>query len=269
MTWFVPSAAPADLAGVVACRYTATAAGRHDLFPDGCVDLVWAAGLGPTLCGPDTHAWSFDLGVGLPIAGVRFLPGAAPAAFGAPASALVDRQVALADLLGSRTARLLDERLAEAEGAGGRVEALDAFLRRRLTDRADAAIIAVARRLSDEPRRRLDRLADDAGLSVRQLRRRFQLAVGYGPGFFARVARLQRFAVGALRHGDQGRSLAELAAAAGYADQSHLAKDVRDIAGRTPRELVTALARSSVDARPADGRSVQDEPARGRSRWSA
>ena len=105
-------------------------------------------------------------------------------------------------------------------------------------------------------------LADVSGLSTRQLRRRFDHAVGYGPAFYARVARLQRFATLALRWPERG--LAELAASAGYTDQSHLGRDTRDIAGRTPAELAATSVRSSVDVR-----SVPDGSAGGARRWAA
>ena len=114
---------------------------------------------------------------------------------------------------------------------------------------------------------RVDELAAFSGVSSRQLRRRFDRTVGYGPAYYARIARLQRFAAGAARH--PGRRLAELAADAGYADQPHLAKDCRDVAGVTPQRLVELLPRSSVDARHGDVRSVQDGSRRREARSAA
>ncbi len=49
-------------------------------------------------------------------------------------------------------------------------------------------------------------------------------------------------------------SYAELAAALGYTDQAHLARDVRDLAGATLTELVTATA--GVPPRDAAGSSI-------------
>ena len=254
MTWFSPSAPPTDLRDVVACRYVAEAAGHHDLLPDGCMDLVWAPGLGVVLCGPDTRAWSFEMAPGRSIAGVRFLPGAAAGCFAVPAGELLDRQVALADLLGQRSARQLDERLGEATTAADRLAVLDDFVRGRVGEAEPT--VRMAHRLAADPALSVARLADTAGVSPRQLRRRFDRAVGYGPAFFARIVRLQRFAVGALRHPE--RTIADLAATAGYADQAHLARDARAITDRTPRQLVGVLGRSSVDPGGGDGRSVQD-----------
>jgi AraC-like DNA-binding protein len=44
------------------------------------------------------------------------------------------------------------------------------------------------------------------------------------------------------------RGIAELAIAAGYVDQPHLAKDCRALAGVTPRQLIELLPRTSVAA---------------------
>jgi AraC-like DNA-binding protein len=72
------------------------------------------------------------------------------------------------------------------------------------------------------------------GLSDRQLRRRCLVAFGYGPKTLQRVLRFQR----ALRLARQGVPFAEVACAAGYADQAHLAHDVRDLAGVTLSDLL-------------------------------
>lgn len=261
MIWFRPFVPSGDLDGVLDCRYVAASAGRHDLLPDGCMDLVWSADRGIVLCGPDTRAWSFEMEVGVAMAGIRFRPGAAAQVFATDASSLVDRRVALEDVLGGRTARLLAERLADA-GPVLRMTLLEDLVRRRSAS-VDPTV-ALAAELRHDPDASAGALVERSGVSARQLRRRFDRSVGYGPAFLARVARLQRFATGAVRQPDLG--LAELAATAGYVDQSHLAKDARAIAGRTPRQLVSVLDRSSLAV---DVRSVQDVTDQGRSRWAA
>lgn len=79
-------------------------------------------------------------------------------------------------------------------------------------------------------------LARRAGLSERQLHRRCLAAFGYGAKTLDRVLRLQR--VLALGRAAPGRGLAELAAAAGYADQAHLGHEVRALTGTTPAHLL-------------------------------
>jgi transcriptional regulator GlxA family with amidase domain len=77
-------------------------------------------------------------------------------------------------------------------------------------------------------------VADSVGWSERQLHRRARDAFGYGPKTLARVLRLQR-ALGLAR---DGVPLADTAALAGFADQAHLARDVRELAGAPLGELL-------------------------------
>ncbi|MBC9727441.1 helix-turn-helix transcriptional regulator [Streptomyces sp. TRM68367] len=76
--------------------------------------------------------------------------------------------------------------------------------------------------------------ADELGLGVRQLHRRALTAFGYGPKTLARVLRLQR----ALALARADVPLAETAARAGYADQAHLAREVKDLTGLPPGRLL-------------------------------
>ncbi|RJQ84996.1 helix-turn-helix domain-containing protein [Amycolatopsis panacis] len=70
-----------------------------------------------------------------------------------------------------------------------------------------------------------------SGLGERQLRRRFTLAVGYGPATHLRVLRLQR----AIALAPGVADLATLAVAAGYADQQHFSRECRALTGLPPR----------------------------------
>jgi AraC-like DNA-binding protein len=81
-------------------------------------------------------------------------------------------------------------------------------------------------------------LAERAGISERHLYRRFVAAVGYGPKLLQRVLRFQAF----LAACGGAVPLAELAVEAGYADQAHLGRETRALAGLTPTELRTARA---------------------------
>ena len=65
---------------------------------------------------------------------------------------------------------------------------------------------------------------------------RLETRLGYGPKTFQRIMRFQRVA-GELRRG--GVELARAAAAAGYADQAHLTRESRRLAGLSPRQLVS------------------------------
>jgi AraC-like DNA-binding protein len=87
---------------------------------------------------------------------------------------------------------------------------------------------------------------EDAGYSERQLQRRFSAEVGLGRKQVEQLQRARR-AYALLQ---QGRSLAEAAHEAGYADQAHLTRSFRLIAGRTPASILAGEA-DEFASRPA------------------
>jgi AraC-like DNA-binding protein len=202
--------------------------------------VVFGAG-GLIVAGPATGAQLAPATPGQDRCGVRFRVGAAGAALGLPAAELLDRDVPLAELWGAdgrrladRVARAADPLAALVEGIGRRGPAApaDALVR--------AAGVAVVRDGASVPQ-----AARRVGLSERQLRRRFELAVGYGAATLQRIQRFQRFLH--LAGGAPAASLARLAADAGYADQAHLARECRRLAGLPPSALLAAGARPAGD----------------------
>ncbi|MEW1892707.1 helix-turn-helix domain-containing protein [Streptomyces sp. NBC_00523] len=196
----------------------------HPVLPDGCMDLLWS-GERLLVAGPDTHT-APATGTGGSWAGIRFAPGAAPALLGVPAHELRDLRVPLAALWPGAPVRRLTERVAEAADPAAALEdiALDRAAR---TGPPDPLMRAVATRL--EAGGSVAEAARSAGLGPRQLHRRSLTAFGYGPKTLARVLRLQR----ALALVRSGLPYADAALAAGCADQAHLARDMRDLAGTT------------------------------------
>jgi transcriptional regulator GlxA family with amidase domain len=77
---------------------------------------------------------------------------------------------------------------------------------------------------------RLDVLAARSGYSERQTRRKFKQSLGMSPKTFARTLRLRTV----LQHGRPDADWAELAAAAGFYDQSHLIHDFKSAFAMPP-----------------------------------
>ncbi|MFD7433172.1 helix-turn-helix domain-containing protein [Streptomyces sp. NPDC059861] len=205
------------------------ASGAGRVLPDGCMDLLWHDGR-LLVAGPDTRAHRTDGDDGA-WAGVRFFPGTAPTFLGLPAYEVRDRRVELADLWPDARVRRLTARVeAAADPARGLEEAALALAAD--ADPPDPLLLRVVTTL--DAGRPVAATADELGLGVRQLHRRALTAFGYGPKTLARVLRLQR----ALTLARGGLPLAETAVQAGYADQPHLARDVRDLTGATPGELL-------------------------------
>jgi AraC-like DNA-binding protein len=211
------------------------------VLPDGCADVVWAGGA-LMVAGPATAAVHPGLAPGGPTLGVRFLTGAAGAALGLPADELLDRTVPLAELWG-RDAERLSDALAAAPGPEAALGLLAGAVAERLarTGPVDPLVRAAVLAAAERPRS-VAELTRASGLGERQLRRRFASAVGYGPATFARVVRFQRFLALARQEGEGGARLARLAAAAGYADQAHLARECARLGGMTPAALLASGA---------------------------
>jgi AraC-like DNA-binding protein len=224
---------------------------EQPVLPDGCADIVSAHG-GVTVVGPATTAVTESFAPGSVIVGVRFRTGAAPPLLGVIANELIDREVGLADVWG-RAGASLAARCGDASGDAEGAERLRAVVGTLLGRVADApAVDPVATRAASmlaapaaPPVRDLAGLFD---LSERQLRRRVEAAVGYPPRTLARILRFQRFLGAARSPGPSSPDLARLAAEAGYADQAHLTRDSRRLAGLPPGALLDWEARRTAPA---------------------
>ncbi|EKX67084.1 hypothetical protein STRIP9103_07885 [Streptomyces ipomoeae 91-03] len=210
------------LAGAVVWTNAPAGAGTGLVLPDGCMDLLWNDGR-LLVAGPDTQAYVTG-GAPTRWAGVRFFPGTAPAFLGVPAHELRDRRVELADLWPAAEVRRLTARVNAAVDPASGLEEV-ALERAAAADGPDPLLRRIVAALGAG--RPVAATADALGLGARQLHRRSLVAFGYGPKTLARVLRLQR----ALALARDGVPYAETAARAGYADQAHLARDVRELAG--------------------------------------
>ncbi|MEV4078481.1 DUF6597 domain-containing transcriptional factor [Nonomuraea fuscirosea] len=231
--------------------------------PDACVDLIWGAS-GLFVAGPDTGPMPASVAPGETLVGIRFRPGAVGGFFGVPLHELRDQRVPLTDLPGHETLLTdltdppptplprwrpqspgfglpdrppappvprrpasatdpLAVRVAEAEARLGVMRA--AVGRRLAAAPADPAAHAMAAALGSG--RSVSQVAWDLGYSERQLQRRSVTSFGYAPKTLQRVVRFQR----ALRLARTGVPPAEVAVRAGFADQAHLANDVKRLSG--------------------------------------
>jgi AraC-like DNA-binding protein len=202
------------------------------VLPDGCADLIWQHGRGAFVAGPDTGPVPTLELPGTVLVGVRFRPGAGGGLLGVPLSELRDQRVDLADLrpeLARALAADLDPELAATRLVG---------LTGQLDEAADAdRAVQRACHLLASPAARTEDVSDQVGLSPRQLRRRCQAAVGYGPKMLQRVLRFRRF-VSLVDASAGATDLAEAAAVSGYADQPHLTRETVQLAGLPPAALI-------------------------------
>jgi len=218
------------------------------ILPDGCVELILNFGsrfkqhtnsdqqlqprnfvvgqmTGPVLISP---AGDVDL------LGIRFHPGGAFPFLRVPMSAITDQIIELSSLSNTFESQLLsacDKVTAPAE----RVTTITTSLVERLPSNEDTNLMALAASiLNSGGVVSVDRLANDAGISCRQLERRFLNGVGLGPKVLSRILRFQQVFRAVERHDN---SWADVAVDCGYYDQAHLIRDFNQFAGQSPRVL--------------------------------
>ena len=179
---------------------------------------------GPLLLRPDGPA---------KMLGIGFHPHGAASIFPQPMNELSGRFTTVEDL-SLRLSRSFDRAL-ELPDPIAAVEA--ALLSARKTSRdADVLVAQAVRRIIlDKGASNLAALAEELGLSVRQLERRFLAAVGLPPKRFCRIQRFNN-----VFHvlGQPSRNWVETAIACGYYHQAHLIRDCKDLSGNTPQSLL-------------------------------
>lgn len=213
---------------------------EHRAVPDGCVDLVlevraeawhsWAYGstTRPTAlrCTPGCH-----------YLGIRFRPGQSRHFLRTSAHELTDRCEDARDLM-----RVPVEAFAEQLIHGSAFAEIDRRLTALLCNappEPHPADLMVRHIEAAHGAIRLDELATRLGRSPRWLQRLFLETVGVTPKFFALVARAARAAE--LMAAPTRASLADVAAQAGYADQSHMTRDFVRLAGTPPKRWQAAF----------------------------
>jgi AraC-like DNA-binding protein len=226
------------------------------VLPDGCVEMVINLGArferydpdGRTerqprklLVGPTTRHMSIAPTGAIRLVGIRFEPGGALPFLAVSPAELRDAAPALEDAAFPLERGILD-RLEEAS-FGTEAGILDAALRRKLEGAkrvGDPRVHAcVSATLAAREPMRVDALVTLTGLGTRQLERRFRDTVGFGPKTLCRLVRFQHVVRAAARSADL--SWARIAAASGYADQSHMAREFREFAGTTLTDYVREI----------------------------
>jgi AraC-like DNA-binding protein len=220
------------------------------ILPDGCAELIVqrgdrfrAGGADGTverqgravLVGELTRPWLVQAEGRVDTVGVRFRPAGLGALVEAPLRGLTDRATAIDDVWGA-AGRELEARVQDAAGDDGIVAAIEGFLgtrARRAPDPLAEAVCAAIRR--ERGQLALADLARSAGCSTREVQRRVLRAVGLGPKRLSRIVRLQEV-LRRLRAAEA--AWVDVALDCGYYDQSHLARDFRELAGLSPERYL-------------------------------
>lgn len=217
----------------------------HRVLPDGCMALVAVeSGEGRHLAlqGPHDTPQMIPVQPGQRYWGMRFWPDTGGLVLECDPLALAGRVVPASGHLADAAGALVD-------GLAGTLEADDvpAICDRALRLRVERAgtpdpavrlaVLAINASCGAAP---VTALAADAGISTRQLQRRFLRSTGLTLKKYARIRRLR----GALMHllEPPRRSWGTVAADLGFADQAHLAREFRRLAGASPGDIAEYVA---------------------------
>ncbi len=175
-------------------------------------------------------------------------------------AAFNDTVIPLDDALGADGRRLL-EQLADSPSWEERLTVLDVSLGGRALPELSPEVTWLRRQLvSSKGQARVEPLMDETGRSRRFVTEAFRRQLGLPPKTYARLQRF-RYASALLLEPAEVPSLADVAMAAGYYDQSHLTREFAALAGMTPRTYV-----AEAEAGP-EVRFVQDSEEVQGSQW--
>jgi AraC-like DNA-binding protein len=237
------------LAPFVECGWLRSGSSARSIrvIPDGSVDVFVTADGDIMVAGPASTYFDVPAGDHDVLAGLRLRPGAAAAVIGCPASEFTNQRRVLDSGLGLADPRTV-ERVHGATTPRERVAQLAVAMADYFagTDpRVDPAVARVVDTLRGEPDTPVSALAGDIDLSERQLRRRFEAAVGYGPKRLGRVFRFQRL-LGLIHASHGGADWSGLAIAAGYADQPHMINECVSLTGGPPTSLPVSVSSNTA-----------------------
>jgi AraC-like DNA-binding protein len=205
------------------------------------MDIIWD-GTSLFVAGPDTGPVSLADRPGAVYAGVRFRTGRAHPILGVPAWELVDQRVPLRELgrHDSSERLIADLQFAPSPEAAAQLLENDVLALLPNAGKPDPVVDALVAHLggtsgipADPSTSKVADISVRIGVSERELLRRCRAAIRYGPKTLDRILRFQRACSRSL----PSSTLADLAVDSGYADQSHLARECRRLAGLTPSDL--------------------------------
>ena len=219
------------------------------ILPDGCVELILNFGarfsqhdddkprLQPRsfLVGQMTGPILISPTGAVQLLGIRFHPGGTLPFLRVPLHEITDSLVELGSL-SSKLERELLSATSQSPLLTEKVSAVEACLTNQLLNTTENSwlMLLAARIVETGGLVSVDRLASDAGISSRQLERRFLREVGLGPKLLGRIIRFQQV----FRAVEQCNSAwAEIAIECGYYDQAHLIRDFNQFARQTPGVL--------------------------------
>lgn len=210
------------LAPFVECYWFSRGAGpAFVVLPDGCIDFHFDRSA--RLVGAMTRPLDVDACTDRDVVAVRFRPGGAHPFVRAPLDGFTDADVELAAI--DRELGELGRTATSEREPVMRLQHVEAWLLARLPHRREPVDASLAASLHDGGFR-VEHAAAAANVSRQFFSRAVRARTGLPPKVLARIVRVR-----AVLDDATGASAAQLALRHGFADQAHLARDVRDLTG--------------------------------------
>jgi AraC-like DNA-binding protein len=248
-----PAAEP--LANYVKCFWVlegglAASEAAERILPDGCIEIIFNLGAPFKQHNADgsTQRQPLNLLVGqmrrhllieptgiVRLLGVRFWPGGAHPFLMFPQAEITDRIIDLEAVLGGAV-RDIESRFSDTPTPVEALRHVQTVLLARLRQlrRHDESLSkAVALILCSGGRVSIKTLAEEMGISSRNLDRRFHARVGLSPKALCRIVRFQRV-FRMLERNPADPNWVKIALDCGYYDQSHFIREFKSLSGKEP-----------------------------------
>ena len=223
---------------------------EHEVFPDGCVSLFYRKSAQPQASGLVFNGLHFNSLI-IPVLpnetyrGMRIQPAACARLTGINPTGFLENRITTADRAPELTRGIAD-RMADCADFESGIGIFESAVRRLGIGLNEIdPHTALATKLIEESRGeiRIAEVAEQIGISPRQLERRFKACCGLTPKQFQRIRRFRAAAVHLVQNAHL--NWAERAAETGFADQAHLAREFGVVARRTPTEFAEKVTRIS------------------------
>lgn len=224
------------------------------ILPDASPELIVHLGCAPEARSGDTgwqqqpqaflycaahRCLELRMGQSMDVFAARFRPWGLGRFSGGPMSEMLDREVSPSEALGP-LGKLLVNVARRAPNDGVRTGRLCELLAGALDEHNDKArTIRTLIKALGGPGNPAWELAENLERSTRTVNRIWRRLVGMSPRSYLKLMRFHR-ALGLI---EGGESMASVAAECGFADQAHMARQIKEIAGLPPRRLQAWLGR--------------------------
>ncbi len=198
-----------------------------------------------TFIGPQLSRVDLTMGYKMLVIIVMFKPGGMYRLLGIPMHELLDEPFGT-ELLFGREIETIIEQLNETLDFEEMLRIVHDFLCKKASKLKQVLPLenALDHLINSDNPIRVDQLASEACVSVRQLERQFKERIGMPPKEYTRLVRFSKAWV--LKEKNNDISWVKIAHECHYADQMHLIRDFKEFAGVTPTLLASAMEKGDL-----------------------